>query len=88
MVNWELMSCHTIVIAEIVVQSEESHQIKEAIEVRWNPKWNPKYFMYDYSEAELLALEASFPSVKGIPPRTGLGEMGKNLQTWVKWGGE
>lgn len=55
-----------MVVAEFVIQSEESDKIQEAIEVikRWNPKWNPKFFMCDYSEAELLALEASFPSVK------------------------
>ena len=54
-----------MVVAEFVVESEESDKIQKAIEVieKWNPKWNPKYFMYDYSEAELLALEASFPSV-------------------------
>jgi len=55
-----------MVVAEFVVQSEESDKIHEAIEVikQWNPKWNPRYFMCDYSETELLALEASFPGVK------------------------
>ena len=30
----------------------------------WNPEWNPKYFMSDYSEAELSAIEAVFPNAK------------------------
>ena len=30
----------------------------------WNPKWQPKYFMSDYSEAELLAIESCFPSAR------------------------
>ena len=55
-----------VVVAEFVVQSEQSDKICEAIEVNkeWNPNWNPAYFMCDYSKAELLALEACFPSVK------------------------
>ena len=55
-----------MVVAEFVVQSEDSEKISEAIEMikEWNPNWNPAYFMSDYSEAELLAIEACFPSVK------------------------
>ena len=56
-----------MVVADFVVQSEQSDKICEAIvEVikEWNPNWNHAYFMCDYSEAELLALEACFPSVK------------------------
>ena len=54
-----------IVVAEFIVQSEESDQIKKALQIlkSWNPTWNPRFFMSDYSEAELLALEAVFPSV-------------------------
>ena len=53
------------IVAEFIVQSEEAKQIREAIEVlkSWNPKWHPSYFMCDYSEAELLALEAAFTNV-------------------------
>ena len=28
----------------------------------WNPDWNPKFFMCDYSEAEITSLEDVFPS--------------------------
>ena len=30
----------------------------------WNPEWNPQYFMSDYSETELSAIEAVFPNAK------------------------
>ena len=41
-------------------------KIQEALEIlkQWNPKWKPKYFMSDYSEAELLALEKCFTTTK------------------------
>ena len=46
------------VVGEFIVQSENTENIKEAIEVlkKWNPNWKPKYFMADYSEAELTAI--------------------------------
>ena len=31
---------------------------------QWNPQWKPKYFMTDYSEAELLAIEKCFANTK------------------------
>ncbi len=52
-----------VVAAEFIVQSEANQYIEEAINVLnvWNPEWNPKYFMCDYSDAEILALESAFP---------------------------
>jgi len=37
--------------------------LEEAINIvkKWNPEWNPKYCMYDYLDAEILALESAFP---------------------------
>ena len=54
------------VVAEFTVQSETTENIQEALQLLkdWNPKWNPKYFMSDYSEAELSAIEAVFPQAK------------------------
>jgi len=51
------------VVAEFIVQSESSEYIKQALQIlkTWNPKWHPKFFMTDYSEAEIGALETSFP---------------------------
>ena len=52
------------IVAEFIVQSESAESIKEAIAVlkEWNPEWCPNYFMTDFSEAEIQALESSFPS--------------------------
>ena len=61
------ISVHTntgyCVVAEFIVQSESCDYIKEALQIlkTWNPDWHPKFFMTDYSEAEIGALEASFP---------------------------
>ena len=52
------------VVAEFVVQSETAESISEALAKLklWNPNWCPPYFMSDYSEAELVALEEVFPA--------------------------
>lgn len=52
------------VVAEFVVQSETAESIAESLAIlkQWNPTWNPRYFMTDYSEAESVALESVFPS--------------------------
>lgn len=51
------------VVSEFIVQSESAAHIEEALQIlkRWNPTWKPSFFMTDYSEAEIVALEASFP---------------------------
>ena len=52
-----------IVVGQFITQSETVEQIQEALQIlqTWNPEWKPRYFMCDYSEAELAALEAVFP---------------------------
>ena len=54
------------VVAEFIVQSESQCCIEEALSIikSWNPNWKPNFFMTDYSEAEISALEALFPSTK------------------------
>jgi hypothetical protein len=54
------------VVAEFITQAETAEHISEALQQlrTWNPEWKPKFFMTDYSEAELLALEQSFPGVQ------------------------
>ena len=54
------------VVAEFIVQSESADNIKEALRKlkSWNPDWDPRFFMSDYSEAELAAVQAVFPSTK------------------------
>lgn len=53
------------VVGEFITQAETAEYISEALQQlrTWNPEWKPKFFMTDYSEAELLALEQSFPGV-------------------------
>ena len=50
-------------IAQFIVQQEGANEIQEALEIlkQWNPSWQPKFFMSDYSEAELGAISNSFP---------------------------
>ena len=40
--------------------------IAEALQIikDWNPNYSPKFFMSDYSEAEMLAVEKVFPDTK------------------------
>ena len=47
-------------LAESILEALEALEILKA----WNPTWNPRYFMSDYSEAELAALEIVFPGVR------------------------
>ena len=52
-----------IPIAELVTEDEVSETILEALEVvkNWKPDWNPSYFMSDYCETQISALETTFP---------------------------
>ena len=52
------------VAGSFVLQSETSHAITEALEVikGWNNGWKPAYFMVDYSEEEMSAINRIFPS--------------------------
>ena len=55
-----------IIVAEFVTQSETASEIGEALALlkQWNPRWNPNYFLSDYSDAELGAIEQTFPHCK------------------------
>ena len=46
---------------------------------QWNPEWCPRYFMSDYSAAELSAVEAVFPNTK-----TYLCDFHRE-QAWLRW---
>lgn len=69
------------VVAEFITQSETAENITEALQVlkQWNPEWCPRYFMSDYSEAELSAVEAVFPNTK-----TYLCDFHRE-QAWLRW---
>ena len=51
------------VVGSFVIQSETTDAIYEALSVlkSWNPRWNPSYFMVDYSEEEMSAIGKLFP---------------------------
>ena len=68
-------------VAEFITQSETAENITEALQVlkQWNPEWCPRYFMSDYSEAELSAVEAVFPNTK-----TYLCDFHRE-QAWLRW---
>ena len=53
------------VVAQCLCQNEEKECIVEALIIlkSWNLAWNPKYFMVDYSTAEINAIENKFPNV-------------------------
>ena len=53
------------VVAEFMCQHEDEISISEALGIlrEWNPDWSPKYFMVDFSVAEIGAIEMCFPGV-------------------------
>ena len=54
------------VVAEFVIQDETTQQILETLAILrgWNAEWNPPFFLCDYSEAEISALEQAFPGIR------------------------
>ncbi|XP_029923308.1 SUMO-activating enzyme subunit 1 isoform X1 [Myripristis murdjan] len=59
-------NCGYIVVAVFIVQSEKACHIKEALKVlkEWNPGWDPKFWMCDFSDAECNALQSAFPNTQ------------------------
>ncbi|KAK3755969.1 hypothetical protein QZH41_016829, partial [Actinostola sp. cb2023] len=51
------------VVASFIIQNESTDSIKEALGIlkQWNPVWNPPFFMTDFSEEEITAVEETFP---------------------------
>ena len=47
-------------IAEFVTEDEVSETILEVVK-NLNPDWNSSYFMSDFCEAQISALETTFP---------------------------
>ena len=69
------------VVAEFITQSESAEHIEEPLRMlkSWNPEWKPRFFMSDYSEAELAAVQAVFPSTTLY-----LCDFHRE-QAWVRW---
>ena len=51
------------VVAEFMTQNEGQQSISEALSIlkSWNPLWQPKYFMADFSTVKIGAMEEQFP---------------------------
>ena len=50
------------VVATFILQNETQADIGEALQIlkKWNPVWNPQFFMTDKSDAEIQAIETCF----------------------------
>ena len=77
------------VVAEFIIQSESAEQISVALAVikRLNPTWNPSYFMMNYSDAEMAAVQNVFPSTQIFVCDfhcEQAWEMGERQETWPK----
>ena len=55
-----------IVVTSFIEQSETTAAVAEALEIlkEWNPDWNPRNWMVDFSEIEIKALESVFAGCK------------------------
>jgi len=60
-----LTNCGYTVTASFLLSRETTANISEALLVisKWNPSWLPKYFVCDYDQREITAIENTF---KGI----------------------
>ena len=56
------------VVASFVTQQENAGSIWEALRILqgWNPTWNPDFFMVDFCEAEINAIERTFPGKSSL----------------------
>ncbi|XP_021348263.1 uncharacterized protein LOC110447122 [Mizuhopecten yessoensis] len=50
-------------VATFITETENGDSIKEALNIlkEWNQNWSPQFFMCDYAEEEINALESVFP---------------------------
>ena len=77
-------------VAQFITPNEIAKDIQEPLEVlkTLNPSWKPKFFMLDYSEAEIAAIENAFPGIQTYlcdfhrdRARAVLGTVGKRSKT-------
>ena len=52
-----------IVVGTFVIENETTNNIAEALKQfqSWNTDWHPQYFLTDFSDAEISAIERTFP---------------------------
>ena len=55
-------------VATFVINDECSETILAALHLlqTWNPDWSPRFFMSDFSDAQIAALETAFPGLLHI----------------------
>lgn len=72
------------VVAEFITQSETTECIHEALSIlkSWNPKWEPQFYLTDYSDAEIAAVNKLFPKTQVY-----LCEFHRE-QAWERWAKE
>lgn len=53
-------------VATFIVESEDAPSIQEALSVikAWNLDWKPAFFMCDYANEEINAIESLFPGMQ------------------------
>uniref|UniRef100_A0A8W8IS37 SWIM-type domain-containing protein n=1 Tax=Magallana gigas TaxID=29159 RepID=A0A8W8IS37_MAGGI len=69
------------IVASFVVANENRENIKEGLQMvkEWNPEWNPKYFMTDFDEREIWAIENTFKDCESL-----LCDFHRE-QAWTRW---
>lgn len=52
-------------VGTFIVEKENSSSTHEALSIlkTWNPDWKPGYFMCDYADEEINAIESVFPGM-------------------------
>ena len=53
------------VVESFITQDETTASIEEALHIfrDWNPQWKPQYFMTDFCQEEINAIESTFKGV-------------------------
>ena len=73
-------ACYTVV-AEFILQSETTECLYEALSIlkSWNPDWEPQFYLTDYSDTEISAVNKLFPNTQVY-----LCEFHRE-QAWERW---
>ena len=56
-------NCGYVVVGSFMIQHETAANIMETLHILhdWNPDWCPSFFMTDFDEREIRAIETEFP---------------------------
>ena len=54
-----------VVVATFMLSDEQAASIQAALQVirRWCPEWKPEYFVSDFCEAQISAVESTLPGL-------------------------